>query len=112
MVRGLKALHDLKICHRDIKCANIFLTREGVVKLGDLNVSKVAKGGLLRTQTGTPYYACPEVWKDMPYDYRGDICVLLIKNGNSLFPINHHSQIVQIVFNKFSSQSVQESPLP
>ena len=49
MIRGLKALHDLKICHRDIKCANVFLTKEGVVKLGDLNVSKVAKGGLLRT---------------------------------------------------------------
>ena len=53
-VRGLKALHDLKICHRDIKCANLFLTKAGVVKLGDLNVSKVAKRGLLRTQTGTP----------------------------------------------------------
>lgn len=80
IIRGLKALHDLKICHRDIKCANVFLTNDGVVKLGDLNVSKVAKGGLLRTQTGTPYYACPEVWKDMPYDYKGDIwsvgCVL------------------------------------
>ena len=80
IVRGLKALHDLKICHRDIKCANIFLTKEGVVKLGDLNVSKVAKRGMLRTQTGTPYYACPEVWKDMPYDHRSDIwslgCVL------------------------------------
>lgn len=49
IVRGLKALHDLKICHRDIKCANIFLTKEGVVKLGDLNVSKVAKRGMLRT---------------------------------------------------------------
>ena len=49
MVRGLKALHDLKICHRDIKCANLFLTKEGIVKLGDLNVSKVAKKGMLRT---------------------------------------------------------------
>jgi NIMA (never in mitosis gene a)-related kinase 1/4/5 len=80
IVRGLKALHDLKICHRDIKCANLFLTKEGVVKLGDLNVSKVAKRGMLRTQTGTPYYACPEVWKDQPYDHRSDIwslgCVL------------------------------------
>ena len=74
------ALHDLKIIHRDIKCANIFLTKEGVVKLGDLNVSKVAKNGILKTQTGTPYYACPEVWNDKPYDYRSDIwslgCVL------------------------------------
>ena len=49
IVRGIKALHDLKICHRDIKCANIFLTKEGVIKLGDLNVSKVAKKGMLHT---------------------------------------------------------------
>ena len=44
--------------------ANIFLTKAGEAKLGDLNVSKVAKNGLLYTQTGTPYYASPEVWKD------------------------------------------------
>ena len=76
----MKALHDLKICHRDIKCANLFLTKSGVIKLGDLNVSKVAKKGLLRTQTGTPYYCSPEVWKDQPYDFKSDIwslgCVL------------------------------------
>lgn len=48
------------------------------VKLGDMNVSKV--GDLCMTQTGTPYYASPEVWKDLPYDYKSDIwslgCVL------------------------------------
>lgn len=32
------------------------------VKLGDFNVSKLAKKGLVYTQTGTPYYASPEVW--------------------------------------------------
>jgi len=49
ITRGLKALHDLKICHRDIKCANVFLTKDGIIKLGDLNVSKVAKKGMLHT---------------------------------------------------------------
>lgn len=73
MVRGLKALHDLKIVHRDIKCANLFLAKDGRLTLGDLNVSKVSKGGMMHTQTGTPYYASPEVWKDKPYDYRSDI---------------------------------------
>lgn len=29
MLRGLKAMHDNKICHRDLKCANIFLTKSG-----------------------------------------------------------------------------------
>ena len=80
MIHGLEALHDLKIVHRDIKCANVFLTKSGQVKLGDLNVSKVAKKGLLKTQTGTPYYASPEVWSDEPYDHKSDIwsmgCVL------------------------------------
>lgn len=42
MVSGLKALHDKNILHRDLKCANIFLNRDGSVKMGDLNVSKVA----------------------------------------------------------------------
>ena len=50
MAMGLKALHDKNILHRDLKCANIFLSRDGTVKMGDLNVSKVAKyGGLLFT---------------------------------------------------------------
>jgi NIMA (never in mitosis gene a)-related kinase len=50
MVRGLKALHALKILHRDIKSANIFLSDEKTIaKLGDMNVSKVAKKGLLYT---------------------------------------------------------------
>ena len=31
-------------------------------------LGKVAKRGLCMTQTGTPYYASPEVWRDMPYD--------------------------------------------
>ena len=80
IVKGLKALHDLNIYHRDLKSANVFMNSDGTVKLGDMNVSKVAKKVLLYTQTGTPYYASPEVWKDQPYDSKSDIwslgCVL------------------------------------
>ena len=65
MTSALKSLHEKSILHRDLKCANVFLNSEGTVKLGDLNVSKIAKyDGLLFTQTGTPYYASPEVWRD------------------------------------------------
>ena len=73
MTKGLKALHDLKILHRDLKSANIFLFNDGSAKIGDLNVSKVVYKGLGYTQTGTPYYASPEVWKDQPYDSKSDI---------------------------------------
>ena len=80
MSRSLNILHEKNIFHRDLKSANVFLNNDGTSKLGDLNVSKVAKKGLLYTQTGTPYYASPEVWNDKPYDYKSDIwslgCVL------------------------------------
>lgn len=80
MVRALNVLHSKKILHRDLKSANVFLSKLTHARLGDLNVSKVAKKGLLYTQTGTPYYASPEVWQDKPYDSKSDIwsmgCVL------------------------------------
>jgi NIMA (never in mitosis gene a)-related kinase len=74
-------MHELNIMHRDLKCANVFLYKDMKAKLGDMNVSKVAnKKGLNYTQTGTPYYASPEVWRDEAYDAKSDIwslgCVL------------------------------------
>jgi len=46
-----------------------------------MNVSKVVKEmERCHTQTGTPYYASPEVWRNQPYDFKSDIwslgCVL------------------------------------
>jgi NIMA (never in mitosis gene a)-related kinase len=80
MVKGLNELHKKKIIHRDLKSANIFLMKNGVCKLGDLNVAKVVENGLLRTQTGTPYFASPEIWEDKPYSFKSDIwsigCIL------------------------------------
>lgn len=73
IMRGLLCLHSNDIVHRDIKSANIFLYDDGVVKIGDLNVSKIVKGGLFFTQTGTPYYASPEVWRDQPYNSKSDV---------------------------------------
>ena len=76
MIEGLKALHDKKIMHRDLKSANIFLAKNNnkkICKIGDMNVSKVVKEKVLMTQTGTPYYASPEVWNDKPYSYKSDL---------------------------------------
>jgi NIMA (never in mitosis gene a)-related kinase len=57
-------LHNLKIIHRDIKPANIFFGARDVPKLGDMNVSILLNKDLAYTQTGTPYYASPEVWNN------------------------------------------------
>ena len=81
LLHGIKALHALNIFHRDIKPANILLTKnDEIAKLGDMNVSIISKNGLATTQTGTPYYASPEVWMQRPYNGKSDIwslgCVL------------------------------------
>ena len=73
LLEGLKYLHDNHIMHRDLKSANIFLMKNGLLKIGDLNVSKLAKNDFAKTKTGTPYYLAPEVWQDLPYDYKCDI---------------------------------------
>ena len=73
ITKGLHDLHEYDILHRDLKSANVFLFRDGTAKLGDLNVSKITSRGLGCTQTGTPYYASPEVWKDNPYNLKSDI---------------------------------------
>jgi NIMA (never in mitosis gene a)-related kinase len=78
---GLRALHSMKIIHRDIKAANLFMMQDfETIKLGDLNVAKVAKNDVARTQIGTPYYLAPEIWKNEVYSYKCDVfslgCVL------------------------------------
>mgnify|MGYP001012605400 CR=1 FL=1 len=76
MIEGLVALHEQKIVHRDIKCANVFLSKDGGVKLGDMNVSKRLQRGQLKTQIGTPYYMSPEVCQSKPYNYTSDVWAL------------------------------------
>eukprot|EP00638_Chattonella_subsalsa_P016837 CAMPEP_0117849718 /NCGR_PEP_ID=MMETSP0949-20121206/21266_1 /TAXON_ID=44440 /ORGANISM="Chattonella subsalsa, Strain CCMP2191" /LENGTH=624 /DNA_ID=CAMNT_0005696989 /DNA_START=53 /DNA_END=1928 /DNA_ORIENTATION=+ len=61
-------------------CANGDLAGEvskQEIKLGDMNVSKRIKDGmLLQTQTGTPYYMSPEIWANRSYDSSSDMWAL------------------------------------
>ena len=44
MLLGLRRLHGMKIIHRDIKSANMFLSEDfNTIKLGDLGIAKHAK---------------------------------------------------------------------
>eukprot|EP01063_Lacrimia_lanifica_P008003 TRINITY_DN1513_c1_g1_i1.p1 TRINITY_DN1513_c1_g1~~TRINITY_DN1513_c1_g1_i1.p1 ORF type:complete len:697 (+),score=307.37 TRINITY_DN1513_c1_g1_i1:123-2213(+) len=79
---GLRYLHDKKILHRDIKCANIFLTSNNIVKIGDFGISTILRNtfALARTVCGTPYYFSPELCQNRPYNNKSDVwavgCVL------------------------------------
>jgi NIMA (never in mitosis gene a)-related kinase 1/4/5 len=71
---ALKFLHENGILHRDIKAANCFLTSHGVIKIGDMSISKIVKHGeLARTRIGTPYYMSPEIWSYRAYGPKSDV---------------------------------------
>ena len=73
MLLGVSYLHSSKIIHRDLKSANIFLMKNGQLKIGDLNVSKHMKSSQACTTVGTPLYIAPEIWGNQYYDYKCDI---------------------------------------
>lgn len=78
---ALAFLHRVKILHRDVKPANIFLSKSSDAILGDFSIAKVLSGALAATQIGTPGYLAPEVWLGHRYGPRSDVFSL----GCSIF---------------------------
>ena len=78
MALALQYLHSRRILHRDLKTANVFLTRRDIVKLGDFGVSRVlsATAELAKTFVGTPYYLSPELLNNQPYGIASDVWAL------------------------------------
>lgn len=72
---AMKHVHDRKVLHRDIKGQNIFLMRNGMIKLGDFGISKVLTSTIdkARTMVGTPYYLSPEIVEGRPYSFKSDV---------------------------------------
>ncbi|HKQ62384.1 MAG TPA: serine/threonine-protein kinase, partial [Candidatus Polarisedimenticolaceae bacterium] len=74
---GLKAAAERGIIHRDVKPSNLFLTRQGALKITDFGLAKETLASTGLTQQGeligTPDYISPERANGAAQDVRSDI---------------------------------------
>ncbi|KAH6796357.1 hypothetical protein C2S51_037343 [Perilla frutescens var. frutescens] len=61
ILHGLKYLHDRGVVHRDIKCANLLVDTNGLVKLADFGLAKATKLNDVKSCKGTVFWMAPEV---------------------------------------------------
>jgi urea transport system substrate-binding protein len=104
--RGLAAAHAQGLVHRDVKPANLLLTRDGTVKVSDFGLAKQTQSQTLQLTKagqvlGTPYFMSPEQCEGRPVDGRSDIYSLgatyysLLTGKN---PYEESGSIVQVMY--------------
>jgi serine/threonine protein kinase len=107
IAQGLAKAHENEIIHRDVKPANIMLTKEGVVKVLDFGLAKLSTQTKLTkesTTLGTVSYMSPEQAKGEEVDYRTDtwslgVILYAMLTGQLPFKGEYESAVIYSILN-------------
>ncbi|KAH7319568.1 kinase-like domain-containing protein, partial [Rhizoctonia solani] len=107
VVEGLAYLHDIPMIHGDIKAANIFVSKQGIAKIGDFGTSTFQEDQSIGFSTtvnqavGTPRWMAPEMFeKNGAFSREADVYALgmEIVTGEMPFPdYDHNHQVILAV---------------
>ena len=77
ILEGLVYVHEMKVIHRDLKCANVLLDDFCNCKLADFGISKDAENvrsmSGAETDCGSVYWKSPECIEGIKYGWKSDI---------------------------------------
>ena len=108
IARGLAKAHEKGIVHRDVKPGNILVTNDGLAKVVDFGLAKLATQARLTrvgTTVGTIMYMSPEQAQGEEADERSDIWSLGVvlyemATGRPPFEGEHEQAIIYSILNK------------
>ncbi len=104
VAKGLQAIHEVGVVHRDLKTSNIMRDARGLVRLMDFGIAKDQSAGaadatLTGQIVGTPEYMSPEQARGQKIDQRSDIYslgIVLFELFTGVVPFRGESPIATI----------------
>lgn len=110
LLDGLAAVHGADLVHRDIKCANVMLTAEGVVKLADFGLVLNLRDAEAATAMGSPHWMAPEVIRGSAPSAASDmwsVGVTAIEMATGQVP---HSDKTNVIAVQYAVATATEAP--
>jgi eukaryotic-like serine/threonine-protein kinase len=118
VLQALAYAHSQQVVHRDVKPANMMLTREGIVKLTDFGIARSSTDATLTvtgTTTGSLSYMSPEQVQGQSTDARSDlysagVSLYELATGTRPFDADNDFAIMSAHINRQAKPPIEIAP--